>query len=90
MVRNGNNSQGENMAFRNYDKLHLGQEMNSHGPFGSVGHTQCHDYGSKGGCDVNCPALWNGECQVVEEVMGKCPFEDDEIAELTEIYYKFG
>jgi hypothetical protein len=51
----------------NYEKLNIGRsfseadgDMNNHG--------DCYNYGSVGGCDEECPALNNGECEIYKDV----------------------
>ncbi len=71
----------------NYGKLYWGQFLNGdHGK----GAGDCHNYGSVSGCDEDCPALWNGECDVPTEVLNdiKNEITREEIIELREIYSK--
>ncbi len=66
----------------NNAKLDLGRTLNSHGPHGSRGGNTCHHYGSVSGCDVGCPALWDGECEVIAEVVESIDISEEELLEL--------
>jgi len=71
---------------KNYHKLDLGRTLNMAGPNGFRGGSDCHHYGSVGGCDSECPALWNGECEPINDVLKNVELEENEIEELKEIY----
>ena len=71
---------------KNYNKLNFGATINSLGDQGSVGHNDCHNYGSVKGCDNRCPALWNCECDPIHDVLENVTFEEGEIEQLKEIY----
>lgn len=71
---------------KNIDKLEFGRLLNASGPDGSVGHTECHDYGSFSGCDGGCPALWRGECEVIADVLENVNFNEDDLIEIKGIY----
>lgn len=46
----------------------------------------CHDYGISRGCDLGCPYLWDGECEIIEEFLEITTMSTDEELELREIY----
>lgn len=46
----------------------------------------CLIYGQTSGCDINCPILWDGECEVIEEVL-EIIDEDERKKKLIEIYF---
>jgi hypothetical protein len=50
-------------AFPNYDKLQLGRDFSSHDGDNN-NHGDCFNYGSVAGCDENCPALLEGQCEI--------------------------
>lgn len=52
-----------------YDRLTFGEALNSLGKYGSVGHSDCHNYGSVQGCDSGCPQLLRGGCPNPEDVI---------------------
>lgn len=53
----------------NTQKLAFGEALNSLGLYGSVGHSDCHNYGSVNGCDSGCPVLTSGSCKNPEDVI---------------------
>jgi len=50
-------------------------------------HGDCHTYGIVSGCDSGCPALWNGECEVIDENIELLNLEEEELEKLRDIYY---
>ena len=47
----------------NYDKLNLGRELTIQG--GDVNnHGDCFNYGIVAGCDIYCPVLQSGKCEL--------------------------
>lgn len=51
---------------QNYDKLNFGRELTILG--GDVNnHGDCFNYGIVAGCDINCPVLQRGECELQNE-----------------------
>jgi len=53
----------------NFEKLAFGEALNSLGDYGSVGHSDCHNYGSVSGCDDGCPVLMSGKCKNPDDVI---------------------
>jgi len=51
----------------NYEKRDLGRTLSSMDGDNN-NHGDCFNYGSVGGCDENCPALNNGECEIYKSV----------------------
>jgi len=49
------------------DTLEFGATLNELGKHGSVGHSDCHNFGSVNGCRIDCPALQNGDCPEPDE-----------------------
>lgn len=70
----------------NYNKLRLGETLNSMGPGGAIITDKCHNYGSVDGCDGECPALWLGECKIADEIFDNVDLDDEEINKLKKIY----
>ena len=48
----------------NEDKLNFGRVLNESGPNGFITSDICHNYGSISGCDMGCPALISGDCEL--------------------------
>ena len=46
----------------------------------------CNDYGIVSGCDLNCPFLWDGECEAIEDVLDCCDMDESQEKDLREIY----
>ena len=63
--------------YKNYDKLNLGITLN--GLDGSHFGDDCHNYGSIGGCDENCPVLIDIKCSLWKENINLL---DEELIEL--------
>lgn len=76
----------------NNEKIAFGDALNSLGNYGSVGHSDCHNYGSVNGCDSGCPVLMSGKCQNPEDVIfgeykGKPTIDDiDDYLNLLNLY----
>ena len=51
----------------NYDKLRLGRTLSEYDG-DKYNHGDCFNYGSVSGCDEDCPALNNHECEIYESV----------------------
>ena len=50
----------------NYEKLMFGATLSSmDGDCNN--HGDCFNYGSVSGCDENCPAMLNGECEIYDD-----------------------
>ena len=71
---------------KNYNKLDFGRTINELGKDGFITSDVCHNYGSISGCDDGCPALWDGECRNIEEVLESVDFSEDEVNEIKNIY----
>ena len=71
---------------KNYHKLEFGRTLNMAGPNGFRGGSDCHHYGSVSGCDAGCPALWDGECEAIDDVLEKVELSEDEEQELKKKY----
>lgn len=54
---------------KNLERLAFGEALNSLGAHGSVGHSDCHNYGSVKGCDGGCPQLIRGGCDNPHDVI---------------------
>jgi len=48
----------------------------------------CHEYGINGGCDSNCPVIWEGKCEQIQEGIDKKLFSEEELKELKSLYKK--
>jgi len=46
-------------------KANFAKTINELGPFGVIGASECHNYGSTWGCDIDCPVFERGECKDV-------------------------
>ncbi len=57
------------MGNRGQDKLNLFRTLNDISDNLPKSRGDCFDYGSWNGCDLDCPALNNGLCEVWEEVL---------------------
>lgn len=68
----------------NYDKLALSVGIESQ--YGTPTSDVCHNYGIISGCDVGCPALIDGDCRNVHDVLTSI---DVDGYEATEIMMKY-
>ena len=66
----------ENINEIGYNKLVFGYTLNGHdgSHYGGI----CYNYGSIRGCDENCPALLNLECEVWQDNL---EYIDEELIE---------
>lgn len=69
---------------KNNNKLAFARTLNGYD--GSRGGTACYHYGSMSGCDDQCPALWDGECEVIDGVLKNVEFSTEDKKELIEMY----
>lgn len=46
----------------------------------------CHNYGQTHGCDINCPALLDGECAIPIEVIEQIELTEEEELDIKELY----
>lgn len=69
----------------NYAKLSFGAVLNDV-PMAS----DCHNYGSVGGCDEGCPALLRGECEVPYEAIKCCDIPEEDQKEILDLYARKG
>lgn len=75
------------MIENNYEKLNLGRTLSEFdGDFNN--HGDCFNYGSVSGCDKNCPALNNGKCEVIKDVLKQIEndLDDEEYNYYKKIY----
>jgi hypothetical protein len=47
---------------------------------------RCHNYGITYGCNTGCPALIDGDCENINEVLSNTKMTEEERMELKEIY----
>jgi hypothetical protein len=63
-----------------YDKLDFGRSLNENN------HGDCFNYGIVDGCDECCPALLDGECENINEILEQLEDLDIDLSEIKELY----
>lgn len=78
------------MGYDNYDKLAFGRFLSGYDG-DKNNHGDCFNYGSVSGCDIDCPALRDGKCEVPEDALktsSERGADNDEIIEIQQLYCK--
>ena len=71
---------------KNYNKMGLSLALMT--PSEITSSDDCHKYGIISGCDEGCPALIDGKCKNINEVLKNTPLDEEIVIELKKIYSK--